>query len=114
MKLEDGRTLYVEVPGRYTVTDRSGRVAFTPEGVRFLDRIRALRMEVSRAPRPSYITSLREALGLTQQELAVRLGVNKLTVSRWERGALHPGRASLEALRRLRQEAVSQGVVLPG
>ena len=114
MKLADGRLLYVEVPGRYTATDRSGRVAFTPEGVRFLDRIRALRMEASRAPSPGYITSLREALGLTQQELAVRLGVNKLTVSRWERGTLRPGRASLEALRRLRQEAVSQGVVLPG
>ena len=114
MKLADGRTLYIEVPGRYTVADRSGQIAFTPVGVRFLDRVRALLMDVNRPPSPGYITSLREALGLTQLELATRLGVNKLTVSRWERGVLRPGRVSLESLRRLRQEAVSQGVVLPG
>lgn len=114
MKLTDGRTIYVEVPGRYTVLDRSGQVAFTPEGVRFLDRVRALALDVGGAPSPGYIASLREALGLTQQELAVRLGVNKLTVSRWERGTLRPGAASLAALRRVRQAAVRQGVVLPG
>jgi DNA-binding transcriptional regulator YiaG len=114
MKLPDGRTLYIEVPGRYSVVDRSGEVAFTPEGVRFLDRIQALLMDIDQAPSPGHITSLRQALGLTQDELAVRLHVNKMTISRWERGTLRPGRASLEALRQVRQEAVSHGVVLPG
>ena len=114
MKLTGGRTLYVEVPGRYVITDRSGEVAFTPEGVRFLDRVRALTMDAGQAPSPGYIASLRGALGMTQQAMASRLGVNKLTISRWERGTLRPGRTSLDALRRLRQEAVNQGVVLPG
>ncbi len=114
MKLAGGRTLYVEVPGRYVLADRGGEVAFTPEGVRFLDRVRALTMDAGQAPSPGYIASLRGALGMTQQAMASRLGVNKLTISRWERGTLRPGRISLEALRRLRQEAVSQGVVLPG
>lgn len=114
MKLSDGRTLYVEVPGRYTLMDRSGEIAFLPEGVRFLDRVRALAMDVGNAPSPGHIKSLREAIGLTQAELAARIGVNKLTVSRWERGTLRPGAASLEALCRVRREAVGQGVVLPG
>lgn len=114
MKLADGRTVYVEVPGRFATMDRSGQVAFTPDGVRFLDHVRALMIEAGTAPSPGYITSLREALGLTQQELAQRLGVNKLTVSRWERGALRPGPTSLQAIRHLRREAVAQGVVLPG
>ena len=41
MKLPDGRTVFVEVPGRMAVRDRSGELAFMPEGVRFLDRVRA-------------------------------------------------------------------------
>jgi hypothetical protein len=33
MKLPDGRTLYVEVPGRWTVSDRGGQIGFLPAGV---------------------------------------------------------------------------------
>ena len=32
------------------------------------------------------IKALRKALGLSQQELGVRLGLAAITVSRWERG----------------------------
>ena len=32
------------------------------------------------------VRRLRRRLGLTQAQLAARLGVHKLTVSRWERG----------------------------
>jgi hypothetical protein len=42
MRLPDGRTVYVEVPARMAVRDRTGKLAFTPEGVRFLDNVRAL------------------------------------------------------------------------
>lgn len=114
MRLPDGRTVYVEVPGRYTAADRGGQVAFLPEGLRFLDRLRALLMQVPGAPSPGYIATLREALGLTQKEFAARLGVDKLTVSRWERGALRPGAASVKAIRRLRDDAARRGVALPG
>lgn len=114
MKLPDGRTLFVEVPGRWVTTDRSGAVAFLPEGVRFLDRVRALAASaLDRPPSPGFITTLREALGLTQKELADKLGVDKMSVSRWERGAIRPGEESLAALDKLRREAVRRGVAIP-
>ncbi len=114
MKLPDGRTLFVEVPGRWTRTDRSGETAFLPEGVRFLDRVRTLATKLQRPPSPGFLRTLREALGLTQVEMGERVGVDSMTVSRWERGALRPGESSLEALEGLRRAAVRKGVVLPG
>ena len=114
MKLKDGRTVYVEIPGRWVERDRDGTPALLPDAVRFLDRIRALAMMLDRAPSPGYLASLREALGLTQKELGERLGVDKMTVSRWERGTLRPSDESLAALQKLRSEAVRKGVVIPG
>ncbi|HOW18590.1 MAG TPA: helix-turn-helix domain-containing protein [Phycisphaerae bacterium] len=43
--------------------------------------------------RPDQIRSRREALNLTQKELADRLGIASETVSRWETGALVQSRA---------------------
>lgn len=114
MNLPDGRRLFVEVPGRWTVEARGGQVGFTPQGVRFLDRLRALAWKLDRPPSPGYITSLREAIGVTQAEMGQRIGVNKLTISRWERGTLRPGAASIRALETLRQQAVRRGVALAG
>jgi DNA-binding transcriptional regulator YiaG len=114
MKLADGRRVYVEIPGRWTMRDRSGDIGFTREAMRFLDRVRALLMKTNGPPTPGYLRSLREALGLTQSELARIIGVNKLTVSRWERGKLHPSLASIRALRSLRDRSVKQGVLLAG
>ena len=114
MKLPDGRTLFVEVPGRMAVTDISGETAFTPEGVRFLDRVRALAAPLDSAPSPAFITALREALGMTQDELGRELGKNKLTISRWERGTMRPGKESLRELDQLLREAKARGVVIPG
>jgi transcriptional regulator with XRE-family HTH domain len=64
-------------------------------------------------PSPGYITRLREGLGLTQKELGLRIGVDKMTVSRWERGTLRPSGESLAALEKARREAVRKGVALP-
>jgi DNA-binding transcriptional regulator YiaG len=114
MRLPDGRTVFVEVPGRWTTTDRGGEVAFRPEAVRFLDRVRVLAMKLDRPPSPGYITTLREGLGLTQAEVGEKLGVDKMTVSRWERGTLHPSEASLKALEALRRDAVRKGVIMQG
>ncbi len=116
MKLPDGRTVYVEVPGRWVTKDRSGEVAFLPEAVYFLDRIQALATPLNprrSGPSPAYITSLREALGLTQQEMGDRLGVDKMTVSRWERGTVRPSSESLAALEKMRRTAVRKGVTIP-
>lgn len=114
MRFADGRTLAVEVPGRFVVRDRDGEVAFTPEGVRFLDRLRSLFMPLDRAPSPGFIRTLREAIGLTQEAFGAEIGVDKLTVSRWERGELRPGPQSIEKLGAVRAKAVRRGVTLPG
>ncbi|MBL7134765.1 MAG: helix-turn-helix domain-containing protein [Phycisphaerae bacterium] len=112
MALGDGRTVYVEVPGRMVVRDRAGQLAFTPEGVRFLDRIRALASRLSGPPSPAFLTSLREAAGLSQEQLGKRIGRDKLTVSRWECGRLKPGRKSLQSLNRVFARLKKSGVVV--
>jgi hypothetical protein len=113
MKLPDGRTLYVEVPGRWVTIDRDGSSAFLPGGVAFLDRLRALAIKLDRPPGPGFITALREALGLTQKEFGKQLGVDKMTVSRWERGTLRPSDESLAVIEELRRRAVRRGVTIP-
>jgi helix-turn-helix protein len=114
MKLPDGRGLYVEVPGRYAEQDRSGRVAFTPEGVRFLDRVRALALPLDTPPRPAFISNVRQALGMTQTEFGDAVGVDKMTVFRWERGTTRPGSGALQRLRRLIARAKRRGTLLAG
>lgn len=115
VKLPDGRTIYMEVPGRWVRRDRSGKAAFTPEGVAFIDRICAVAMPLDSSrtgPTPGYITTFREALGMTQKELGEALGVDGMTVSRWERGSLRPSEASLQALEQLRKRAVRRGIAI--
>jgi DNA-binding transcriptional regulator YiaG len=112
IRLPEDRTLFVEVPARMLRRDRDGDMGFTLEGIRFLDRLKALAMRVGDRPTPGHILALRQALDLTQQQLGEKIGVNKLTVSRWERGEIHPGAESLEALRKLRRGAVRRGVVV--
>ena len=122
MKLADGRTVFVEVPGRMVTRDRGGprtrmdqgEPAFTPEGVRFLDRVRALAMDLDTPPSPAFITAMREAAGMTQEELGARIGRHKLSVARWEWGALRPDAEAMKRLRELFRELKGRGVVLPG
>jgi DNA-binding transcriptional regulator YiaG len=115
MKLPDGRRLFVEIPGRWVAEDRGGEPAFVPEAVEFLDKIQAMATSISdRAPSPAFITALREGLGLTQRQLGQRIGVDKMTVSRWERGELRPGPESLAALEKVRREATHKGVIVAG
>ena len=113
MKLPDGRTLYLEVPGRWVRTDRGGSPAFMPAAVEFLDRVRALAAKLDSPPSPGFIAALREALGATQAEFGEQLGVDKMTVSRWERGSLRPSDDSIKAIHRLRRKALRRGVTIP-
>lgn len=110
MRLPDGSTLYVELPRRWVTRDRSGEPAFLPKAIQFLDQIRALAIRLDRPPSPGYIAALRRALGLTQAALGKKLGVDKVTVSRWERGTVQPGPKSLSALEALRRKAARRGV----
>ncbi|MBE3097271.1 MAG: helix-turn-helix domain-containing protein [Planctomycetes bacterium] len=114
MTLPGGQTLFVEVPARMAARDRGGQPAFTPEGVRFLDRVRALASDLGAPLSPALITSLREAAGITQKELGKRIGRDKLTVSRWECGTVRPSKEALARLARLFRQLKASGVLLPG
>lgn len=50
------------------------------------------------------VRRIREALGLTQEQLASRLGVSFATVNRWEAGKSSPQRAQLAAIEKLQLE----------
>lgn len=55
---------------------------------------------------PNQLRALRATLGLTQHDLADKLGVRMMTVSRWERGVASPrSTALLWALERLEHTA---------
>jgi DNA-binding transcriptional regulator YiaG len=114
MKLPDGRRLLIEVPGRWVTVDRDGSPLLTPEAVALLDRVQAAFQSVlSRPLTPAYLRTLREALGLTQKELGEAVGVDSMTVSRWERGEFGPRRGALVRLERLRKAALRRGVAVP-
>jgi DNA-binding transcriptional regulator YiaG len=114
MRVADGATLFVEVPARMAEVDRGGQVAFTPQGVRFLDRVRALASRIPSPPSPAFLATLREALGMTQEQLGKAIGRDKLTVSRWERGTLRPNPEALARLDALARKRKRSGIRLPG
>jgi len=51
------------------------------------------------------VRELREALGVTQAELAERIGTRQQTVSEWETGAREPRRMSRRLLRMVAEES---------
>jgi hypothetical protein len=114
MRLGDGRTLFVEVPARMAVADRGGETAFTPQGVRFLDRVRVLASRMPLPPSPAFLATLRDALGLTQEQLGKAIGRDKLTISRWERGTLRPSPDALARLDALARKRKRAGILLHG
>lgn len=113
MRLPGGRVLYVELPSHMTRRDRDGSLLVNPEGVKYVDRLRALAMRSDVAPSPAFIATVRQALGLTQAAFAQRLGKSTITIKRWEAGTLRPGTASVRQLRKVLDEATRRGVVLP-
>lgn len=50
------------------------------------------------------IKTLREALGLSQEQLARHLGVSFMTISRWERGHSKPSPLAIEKLEQMKKE----------
>jgi type I restriction enzyme M protein len=87
-------------------------VLLKPEGARLIDRVQAMAVRTPRAPTAAHIRTLREAMGLTQAQLADRLGVDKMTVARWEWGKLRPRAAAVAALEALRKAAGRRGTVI--
>lgn len=60
-------------------------------------------------PRPLHeeISEWRKNAKLTQDELAKMVGVQLVTISRWERGLSRPRRSNIEAIKKATQNAVA-------
>ncbi len=112
MRLTNGRTVYIDIPAEMTVSDPGGELAFTPAGVRLLDRVRALTMDTPARPSPAYLATVREALGWSQAQLARRIGKSQHAVARWEQGLTRPGDDSVEKLSAIIRQAAAGGVIL--
>jgi DNA-binding transcriptional regulator YiaG len=91
---------------------RTGELSYTASAVRTLDRLRAILVQIDERSSSGHVKTLRESLGLTQQELADRLKVTSQTISRWERGEVQPSAEVLKKLRRLQLSARKRGVTV--
>jgi DNA-binding transcriptional regulator YiaG len=109
----EGKLLAISLPAAWIKADRSGEPLLLPPAVRALDRVRALFMSQEKMT-PGFIVSLREAMGLTQEEFGRRLRVAKMTVSRWEGGKMEPGASAIAAIRRVQAHARRLGVKIDG
>jgi transcriptional regulator with XRE-family HTH domain len=52
-----------------------------------IEQVKAAR----RLPPPAVARAIRDAAGVSQQQLADELGVNRVTIARWELGTRTPG-----------------------
>jgi putative zinc finger/helix-turn-helix YgiT family protein len=93
----DGRPYDVRVSDlRVPRCDKCGKLVMTDEAnLRITEALRA----EAKLLAPAAIRHQREALGLTQKQLAARLGVAEATLSRWETGGQIQQRAMDRLLR---------------
>ncbi|MDP9172676.1 MAG: helix-turn-helix domain-containing protein [Planctomycetota bacterium] len=105
--------LAISLRAAWVKADRLGRPLLLPPAVRALDRLRAV-FTAREILTPGFIISLREALGLTQEQFGRKLGVTKMTVSRWECGRMRPGSLMVAAIRRVQGQARRKGVRIDG
>ncbi len=113
MSFGEGRMLAINLQATWLKADRTGKPLLLPPAVRALDRLRAV-FAAQEQITPGFIISLREAMALTQAEFGEKLGVSKMTVSRWECGTMQPGRATIPAILKLRTSAQRNGVKIDG
>ncbi|HAI13014.1 MAG TPA: hypothetical protein DCM28_15010 [Phycisphaerales bacterium] len=114
MLLPDGRTVFVRIPGQYVTYDRSGEMAIKPNGVKFLENIKALAMQTPESPSPSYIRQVRIALKMTQVEFAEKLGYSVISVKKWEAGDVKLGKNAVDRLSKLVDRFTKRGLVMAG
>ena len=69
-----------------------------------LEAIRHKRRVQAQLPAPEMRRALRKSAGLSQEDVAQALGVNRESVSRWERGQRHPRGVFLDSYVALLQE----------
>ena len=107
-----GRSLVVLLSPQHYEFDPDGELLLRPDGARHLDKVRAAAADVPDCPSPGWVKSLRSTLTMTQVEFGDAVGVSALTVSRWERGQVSPGTLALRAMRDLRRERATAGIVI--
>ena len=112
MRLPDERQLFVELPKRLTSVDRDGSLLLKPAAVQMLDQLRAVAMQRMTPPSPAYLVTLRKAFSLTMEAFGREVGVDKMTVYRWETGTRKPSAASVTKINRLRDKRARQGVAV--
>jgi DNA-binding transcriptional regulator YiaG len=110
-RLPDGRMLYAELPEEFVLRDRSGHLLLRPPAVRILDQARAVALKSSTIT-PAYLVVLRQALHLTQEQFGRAVGVDKMTVYRWERGTRKPSAKSARRIAKLRDRRVGSALLL--
>ncbi|HEY8749189.1 MAG TPA: helix-turn-helix transcriptional regulator [Tepidisphaeraceae bacterium] len=109
----DGGMLAIALRAAWLKPDRSGKPLLLPPAVRAVDRLRAVFTNQEKLT-PGFMVSLREGMGLTQREFGQKLGVSKITVSRWECGKMRPGPTTANAILKLQIEARHKGVKIDG
>jgi len=105
--------LAIAIKAAWLKPDRSGQPLLLPPAVRALDRLRAIFTNQQKLT-PGFVISLREGLCLTQTEFGRKLGVSKMTVSRWECGRMRPSPAAVQSILKLQKEARRHGVRIDG
>jgi len=113
IRLGDEGMLAISLPAAWLKADRSGEPLLLPPAVRAVDRLRAIFADRKQIT-PGFIVSLREAMGLTQEQFARTVNVSKMTVSRWECGRMGPRQSAVAAIRRLQARARKSGLVIDG
>lgn len=112
-KLPDGRYFAVELPENSTEEDPlTGELILQPAAVHLLDKLRTLLSPLPPTTTPGRLTLLRDALGLTRQQLASYLSIEPGAIAAWEAGIAKPGAEHLAALEAIRSRAARTGVVL--
>ena len=101
--------LAISLRAAWLKPDRSGRPLLLPPALRALDRLRAV-FATQEKLTPGFIVSLREAMGLTQEQFGRKLGVTKMTVSRWECGRMRRSRSMAAAIRKAQMQLRNKGV----
>jgi DNA-binding transcriptional regulator YiaG len=113
VSFNNGAMLAISLRAAWLKADRSGRPLLLPPAVRALDRLRAVFTAQAKMT-PGFIISLREAMGVTQEQFGRRLGVTKMTGSRWECGRMRPSSAMAAAIGRVQATARHDGVRIDG
>jgi len=49
---------------------------------------------------------------MTQEQFGRRVGVDKMSVSRWERGTMRPSDTAVKAIEKLRKKFIHHGVTV--